>query len=425
MISRRNLRTAGACALALAAVVPLAACGSSDPAGGQQQVSSITVWARGNAIGQGLFTPLVKAWNDTHDLKVELTLIPSAELPAKLGAAAGAGQLPDIIISDIGNLPSLMQQGVLQDLAPRIQALPYASTLSPSAIKQGTDGDKRYAVPADVDPSLMYVNTTLLKQAGITKTPTSLTEVAAAAEKVTALGGGKYGFYAAGSCGGCLAFTTDPTVWAAGGQVVDADGKVTLDTAQMRASLTFYRDLWSKKAMPPDSKADTGSNWANVFAPGTIGIQFNGSSLLSALKKADVKFDWDVAGIPGPDGGASSFIGGDTFSLSKDVRNADRAWEFISWALDEKQQVDQYAKNGWLTVRTDLTDNTYTAQDARVKKVNDLIAVGQTPKTQYSAQIFNDPTGPWLAAFRKAVYDGDLDGALTAGQQQADQIAQG
>lgn len=420
---QRGMRT-GIIASGLAVIAGLSGCG-----GGQAddvasaEVSEITVWARGNAIGEGLFTPLVDAWNTSHDIKVRLTLIPSAELPAKLGAAAGAGQMPDVVISDIGNLPSLVQQGVLVDIGDRIDSLEYAKALSPSAIEQGTDGDARYAVPADVDPSLMYVNTTLLSKAGIDSLPTSLSDVETAAKAVRALGEDSYGFYLAGSCGGCLAFTTDPIVWAGGGDVTDGAGQVTVDTPQMTAALDFYRRIWEGGTVPADAAADTGANWTNVFAPGNVGIQFNGSSLLSSLKEADVPFEWDVAGIPGPDGGASSFVGGDTFSISKDARNADVAWQFISWALDEPQQLEQYAAKGWLTVRTDLTDNEFTRADPRVKKANDLIAVGRTPKTPYGGQIFNDPTGPWLASFRDAVLNGTASSeALRTGQGQIDQI---
>ncbi|WP_125132814.1 sugar ABC transporter substrate-binding protein [Microbacterium sp. 10M-3C3] len=413
-------------ATGLVAGLALTGCAGTSGDAEPEQVSALTVWARGNAIGEGLFSPLVDAWNASHDMQVQLTLVPSSELPAKLGAAAGAGQMPDIVISDIGNLPSLIKQGVLQDIGSKIDSLDYADALSPSAIAQGTDGDARYAVPADVDPSLMYVNTTLLAQAGITQMPTSLDDVEAAAKAVRALGEDSYGFYAAGSCGGCLAFTTDPIVWAGGGDIVDSDGKVTVDTPEMADALSFYRALWEAGTIPSDAPADTGANWANVFAPGNIGIQFNGSSLLSSLKAANVPFDWDVAGIPGPDGDESSFIGGDTFSVSKDAQSVDAAWEFISWALDEKQQVDQYAAKGWLTVRTDLTDNQYTAADLRVKKVNDLIAVGKTPRTPYSGQIFNDPTGPWLATFRDAVFNGtDAEQALKTGQEQIDKLQEG
>ncbi|WJL96985.1 sugar ABC transporter substrate-binding protein [Microbacterium sp. ET2] len=425
-MQRRIPYIAGALAIALAS--GLAGCSSGTPGEGASEstVDEITVWARGNALGEGLFTPLVDAWNETHDVEVRLTLVPSAELPAKLGAAAGAGEMPDVVLSDIGNLPSLVEQGVLQDLSDKIESLEYADALSPSAIEQGREGDALYAVPASVDPSLMYVNTSLLAQAGINEMPTSLDEVADAATAVRGLGDDTYGFYFAGSCGGCLAFTTDPVVWADGGEIVADDGNVVIDTPEMASALQFYRGMWESGTVQSDAPADTGANWANVFAPGNIGIQFNGSSLLGALSAAEVPFEWDVAAIPGPGGGESSFIGGDTFSVTKDAQNVDAAWEFIEWALDEQQQIDIYAANGWLTVRTDLTDNEFTAADPRVKKVNDLISIGQTPRTPYSGQIFNDPTGPWLATFRAAVLNGDdIDAALAEGQDQIDQIQGG
>ncbi|WP_439593054.1 ABC transporter substrate-binding protein [Microbacterium sp.] len=405
-------------------VSALAGCAAATPTQPTEEpadnVTELTVWARGNAIGEGLFKPLVDEWNATQDVEISLTLIPSADMPAKIATAAGANQLPDIIIADVGYLPALSKQGLLQDLSENISSLDYADELAPSAIRQGTSGDKQFAVPASIDASVMYVNKSLLADAGVDDIPTSLDEVAEAAKAVRALGDDKYGFYAAGSCGGCLIFTTAPTVWANDGELFEDDGtSVTLDTPEMKESLEFYQGLWNDGVMPAESKAETGSNWNNVFAPGNLGIQFVGASLLSTLKTANVPFDWDVSAIPGPTGGESSFIGGDVFTVTKDAQSVNAAWKFISWATEEAQQVDQYAKDGWLVVRTDLTDNEYTADDPRLQKVNDLIAVGSTPNSASNAAIFNDPAGPWLAAFRKAVYDGDIDGALEEGEKAA------
>ena len=37
-------------------------------------------------------------------------------------------------------------------------------------------------------------------------------------------------------------------------------------------------------------------------------------------------------------------------------------------------------------------------------------------------EIWNDANGPWLAMIQKAVFDGDIDGAINDAQQQITQI---
>lgn len=418
---RNRLRIA-ASMVGLGLLASFAACsgGPADPSAGTG--GTITVWARSNVIGQNLLKPAMDAWNASDNSpKVQLTLVP--DMSAKIAAAAGAGQLPDILIADVSTVPLLMSQGLLQDLAGKLKELDYASDLAPSLVAAGADGDRRYAVPADIDLSLMYYNKTLLKKAGIDNAPTSLSEVVADAKAVRALGGDNYGFYAPGQCGGCLMFTGTPSVWAAGGEVFNSDAsKITLNTPQMTATLQAYQDMWKAGTIPVESKTDTGANWNNVFAPGNVAIQFVGASLISTLAKANVPFDWDVAGIPGPTGGKSTYVGGDVFTITKDAKSADAAWNVIKWITAEEQQVNLYAKNGALTVRTDLTGNQYTAANARLQAANELVKIGRTPRSTSSAAIFNDAAGPWLAGWRSAVYGSDVSGALAEAEQKAQQI---
>lgn len=420
-MSRNRLRIA-ASLVCMGLLSAFTACsgGSTGPSTGTED--TITVWARSNVIGQNLLKPVMDAWNASENSpKVQLTLVP--DMSAKIAAAAGAGQLPDILIADVSTAPLLMSQGLLQDLSGKLKELDYAEALAPSLVAAGADGDQRYAVPADIDLSLMYYNKTLLKKAGIEKPPASLQEVVADASAVRGLGGDDYGFYAPGQCGGCLMFTGTPSVWAAGGEVFNSDAsKVTLNTPQMTATLQAYRDMWKAGAIPVESKTDTGANWNNVFAPGNVAIQFVGASLISTLAKANVPFDWDVAGIPGPTGGKSTYVGGDVFTITKDAKNADTAWNVIKWITAEEQQVNLYAKNGALTVRTDLTGNQYTAANPRLQTANELVKIGRTPRSTSSAAIFNDAAGPWLAGWRSAVYDGDVSGALAEAEQKAQQI---
>jgi multiple sugar transport system substrate-binding protein len=93
------------------------------------------------------------------------------------------------------------------------------------------------------------------------------------------------------------------------------------------------------------------------------------------------------------------------------------AWEFIEWSLSDEVQLELYAKNGAFTSRTDLASNQYSDADPRYVLNNEALKNGGTPRTLGYNEIFNDVNGPWLAAIRRAVFDGDVDGALQAGQE--------
>jgi hypothetical protein len=46
---------------------------------------------------------------------------------------------------------------------------------------------------------------------------------------------------------------------------------------------------------------------------------------------------------------------------------------------------------------------------------NQALASGNVPITLGTNEIFNDPNGPWVAAFITAILDGDMDGGLKLG----------
>ncbi len=68
-------------------------------------------------------------------------------------------------------------------------------------------------------------------------------------------------------------------------------------------------------AIAPGSKDETGATWVAAFQEGKIGVMPYPATLLpTAAKTVDV----GVAPIPGVNGGASTFVGGDGIGISKD-----------------------------------------------------------------------------------------------------------
>ncbi|MFD2350018.1 extracellular solute-binding protein [Nonomuraea ferruginea] len=130
-----------------------------------------------------------------------------------------------------------------------------------------------------------------------------------------------------------------------------------------------------------------------------------------------------VTAIAGPDGGESTFVGGDSIGISSTSQNADAAWEFLSWTVSDEAQVEVMAKNKDVVARTDLADNKYSAEDPRVVLINSLVGKGETPYALRFGQTFNDPQGPWLRLAREAVFGdaakaGELNAEVTKSLQQ-------
>ena len=422
------LRRVAAIATAGALLGGLAACSNGAPAGGQpasvnagstgsDDGSRLTLWTRAPLEKQAKL--LVAAYNASHKNQVALTVVPNDDYVAKVGAAAGSNSLPDLFAADIVYVPNFVKQGLFQDISANIDALSYKDQINKGHLKAGTADGKEHVLPFVLDLSMLFWNKDLFKQAGLDpdKAPASLEEFAADAKKVQALDkSGVYGTATGLNCGGCEVFTWFPSIWAAGDQVMNEDGtKANFTSDSAKAVFSTWRDLWKSGAVLPSSKNEAGPTWTAGFTDGKVGVMPYPATLLSST----TGFDVGVAGIPGPKGGSSTFVGGDGIGISKDSKKAKEAWNFLSWLMSEKAQVDVLAKDNDVVSRGDLANNEYSSKDPRLVTINQVAAKGETPYSLNFQQAYNAPGSPWLTLLRNQVLGsgGDPskdDAAITA-----------
>jgi multiple sugar transport system substrate-binding protein len=394
-----------------------AACGGDSPddtTAGTDSGATITLWTR--AATESVSKAYAESYNATHKNKVEVTAYPNEEYPAKLASAAGARSLPDLFASDVVFAPQYASQGLWLDLTERFGALPVKDEVSPAHVRNGTWKDKNYAVPHTIDMSVLLYNKNLYKKAGLDpeKPPATLTEFAEHARAVDKLGGGVNGTYFGGNCGGCNVFTLWPSVWAAGGDVMNAEGtESTVDSPAMAEVFALYRELYTDGVAAPASKDEAGPTWLGALQSGKVGIAPAPSVWLGIIEEK-TDFELGVAPISGINGGASTFVGGDSIGIGATTKNADAAWDFLAWTLGDEAQVEVIAKNKGVPVRTDLATNKYSSADPRIVTINSLMAKGKTPYAKNFNATYNDPQSPWITAFRGALF-GDAATSLDEG----------
>ena len=406
-------RTATILAVTGLLAVPLAGCAAGDdtagpseeiPAEGVDDGSTLTLWTRAPIERQAKL--LVDAYNDSHENQVELTVVPNDDYVAKVGAAAGSGGLPDLFAADIVYVPNWAQQGLFADLSEQIDGLDFKDEINQGHLDAGTVDDKEYVLPFALDLSMLFWNKELFAEAGLDpeKAPATLEEFSEAAQAVQALNKpDTYGTATGLNCGGCLVFTWFPSVWASGEEVMSDDGAESLlngDAAQ--AVYDTWAELEEAGAVLPSSTDETGPTWTAAFSEGKVGVMPFPATLLPSLE-----FDAGVAGIPGVDGGVSTFVGGDGIGISKDSKQSAQAWNFLDWMMSEEAQVEVLAKDGNAVSRGDLADNEYAAADPRLVTINEVAAQGSTPVALNFQQAFNAPGSPWLTLVRNRVLNGE------------------
>lgn len=404
---RRRTTSLVAVAALAASAVALSGC-SGGGSGSGNGSGTVSVWVRDSQ--SGFINKLADEFNKEHkDTKVKVTIIPSADFVQKFGTAAAGGNAPDVASMDLVYAPYFASAGALTDISDKVKDLKWKNDMSPAHVSQGKYKGKTYALPFTGDVSVMYYNKDLFKQAGLDpeKPPTTMAEVQADAEKITALGNGTYGFAFSGACGGCNIFSMGPYVWAQGGNVLSEDGKkAQFDSPEVTSTLTMYRDLWNKGAMPQLVKSDGGSNAGDAFKQGKVGIFNWGDFYLTSLTdpSAGAKFDWGVALIPGSEAGKNaSFAGGDDIAIPSGAKNPEGAWQFLKWVTDEKAQ-SIMADNGIMPIRLDLADKIYTDKDPRNKVFAEALAKGHVPYSVVENELINDSNGVWSTLIQEAVF---------------------
>lgn len=421
MTRRRSATTA---ILLTASLLALAACSSSSSDGSSSGgVKTLTMWAR--ADDEGFLPGLVKEFNAAHpDIQLKLTLIPDAQVVQKYSTAASSGSGPNVAAVEIGTIPQFTSTGWLQDITSDVAALPYKNTLSPAHLKQGAVGDKQYAVPLTADVSVLYWNKTLFKKAGLDpeKAPANWADIQQDASAVRKLGGDTYGYFFSGGCGGCMAFTMLPYVWANGGEVLTTDGdKVTPTLSpnpQVENTLNLYRSLWNAGDVPQTAKTENGSNQFGQFFSGKIGMFVQGTYPFAQLKQKYPNVDFGITNVPSTDGSSSaSFAGGDDIAITKGTDRT-AGLTVLKWFLNEGQQ--SLAKQGILPVRSDIADKDYVSQDPRNKVFVKALEVGHTPKAQKVASVFFDNNGPFAGMLQAGIFgNGSITDAMSKAQSAA------
>lgn len=402
----------------------LSACGGGPSSSSSGPVTS-SFWVR--AADQTFVQPLVEAYNKTHKNQVKLTIIPNDNFVTKFASASAAGTPPDVVAIDLVYMPAFASHGQMADITDKAKALPFFDQLSPSHVRLSTYQGKIYALPFSAESSFLLYNKDLFTKAGLNpdSPPKTWAEIQQDAAKIRALGPDYYGYYFSGSCGGCNVFTFMPYVWASGGDILNADGtQATISpNPVLKNALTFYRNMWQAGDVPASAKADPGTDFFTPFTTGKVGMQGAGAFSVGTLKQQYPNIHFGVAPLPSQDGSTtSSFAGGDVIGVPKGSQHVNEAFDFINWCLTDNVQIEQFAKNGSIPVRTDLANNKYSQLDTRYVLISHQMTLGKTVYSAHENQLINDNNGPWATMLQKAIFGGDIDGAMSTAQQQFTQI---
>ncbi|HEU4947523.1 MAG TPA: extracellular solute-binding protein [Kribbella sp.] len=343
--------------LAAGALVTLAACGGNDSASGSGDPSpgeKVTLKFQSLAFQKTTVAAtkkIVADWNAAHpDIQVEYVQGSWDSVHDQLVTQFQGGTAPDIIHDESADITGFASQGYLADLSP------YLSQQTKDAVPQGvwdtvsSDG-KTYAAPTLLQSYVVFGNSALLKQAGVSATGDSLSwdDFQAAAKKLTT--GGKFGLGWGLKSPTATVLNLGMNFDAAFFEGTGRDATAKIGDAELEVPKRIHEMAYTDKSIDPTSLTQSGSDALPGFFGGKYAMVVAGNyTAQQMVEQAPKGFTWEV--LP-PLKGVSEKQAANpqTLSVPAEGKHIKQAAQFIDYVM----QADNLAAVGqgdWLIPTT-------------------------------------------------------------------------
>lgn len=311
---------------------------------------------------------------------VKLTALGWNEGKTKLLAAFNSAAVPDVVELGSDWVAQFSSSGVLADLSGDVAAdttRTFASAVAP-ALWHG----KIFALPWVVDTRVMFYNKDLMARAGLDSSapPATWDALQSACEKISALGGGVFGFGANAADAHRLYKKVLPFFWANGGEVLTADGSTcVINSEQNKTALNVYLRLTHAGMLETQKQLDA------QFAQGAIGFWFSGGWLIDKIRNEHAGLHYGVSLMPQPAtgvGSRASFAGGEYLAVPLGAKDRAAALEFARFLADGANSIEfckQVTEAGYPADRRYGTDPAFVNDPRRAVFIAQLAFARLTP----------------------------------------------
>jgi multiple sugar transport system substrate-binding protein len=300
---RRILKLAGA-ATAAVTVLAVAGCAAGDSGtdggdGGDVTIEFAQWWEP--ELPDGEFRALIDEFEDANPgVTVKLVSGPYASTKEQLFAGAASGTMPDVVGLDGAWVNDFASQGVIADLSALMEEYDYDDSQLASQIQ--VDGSS-YMIPVVNFVYPMFTNDTLLADAGVTAPPTTRTEFADAASKVSALGGDVSGWVLPLSLEAPNGVQNDVMswVWASGGSMLK-DGQPDLTNDDVTSAVDFIGGMWDDGSIASGSFTMKEQDKVEEFTNGRVGMMIDSLAHINLIRETNPDLKFSISALPAEDG---------------------------------------------------------------------------------------------------------------------------
>lgn len=352
VLGRRPRKAAVAVATVAASAMLLGACGSgNDPAaspsatntGSGESLALTTLDYYTNEPMNSALPETLNACATQQGVTIQRQSVPRDDLIPTLLRGAQSRTLPNLVILDNTDLPSIAATGMLSSL----DSLDVGD-MAASVKAMGQYEGSLYGVAPGVNGLALFYNSDLLEEAGI-EPPTNWDELRAAATALT--GDGRFGiaFSANNNEEGTFQFL--PFFWAAGAELDE------LDSAAAISAVELWKDFVDSGTASSSVVSWGQGDVQDQFIAGNAAMMVNGSWSVGEATKGGVNFG--VVPVPGPAGSSAAGIspmGGEVWTVPvSDEAHEQAARDVLECLLNAENQ------SAWAELNTYVPSSTSVA----------------------------------------------------------------
>ncbi len=295
-------------------------------------------------------------------IKVNYVRIPTNDFHTKLVSSISAGVFPDMIIWNSSPGVEFSGTGAVQPVDDIVNEIG-RDQFGEGSLKMFAVNGKQLEIPFMVRPGGIHARKDWLEAAGYDMTPKvdsdgyyyyeglqTWDDIVAAGKKISDPANGKYGLgfaYSRKAFGDSAAFGMS-ILYSYGASLLDADGKVAINSKEAIAGLNLIKKIWESGAVPAAAITWDGGSNNNFFIAGDIGIVLNSNSIMGKLNDTTGTKPEDLVILPFPSGPAGSYLSASPESITIfNKGNVEAAKSYAKYLLKAETQVKMFEKMGF------------------------------------------------------------------------------
>jgi multiple sugar transport system substrate-binding protein len=233
-------------------------------------------------------------------IKVKLVSGPFSATHDQIVAGAASGTLSDVVGLDGAWVNELAKQGAIAPMDSMMDETKFDRSQMADIIK--VDG-KSYMFPLASFVYPVFVNVDMAKAAGVDKLPSTRTEFADAAKKMTNADKNQYGWVLPLSLQVPNGAQNDVMSWVwASGQSMLKDGKPNVDNPAVVDVLSYIKSLNDAGVISPGINAKKEQDKLEEFVNGRVGMMIHSLALLNLMRQRNPNMNIDISALPAADG---------------------------------------------------------------------------------------------------------------------------